>query len=115
MLRHGGRDASTFAAKGLVLLEIEDYLGATTVLHEALAVSPQDPMATELLNRALEGVENVQSLAGADEAGLRRGEEKKTALMARAIQKSRRKQRQGGDIDASESMAWSTVDGTSLG
>lgn len=53
VLRHGVKDASTFAAKGLVLLEMGDSWQAVITLHETLAVSPQDPMATDLLNRAL--------------------------------------------------------------
>lgn len=116
VLRHGGRDAATFAAKGLVLLELEEYLEATTVLHEALAVSPQDPMATELLNRALEGMETVQSLVGADEDVLGRSEEKRRALTQRAMQRNgRRRRRRGDDVDASEDMVWSAADATDLG
>lgn len=57
VLRLGGKDASIFSAKGLVLLELEQFFEATVSLHEALALSPQDPMATELLARALEGLE----------------------------------------------------------
>lgn len=55
VLRLGGKDAATFAAKGLVLLGMEDYYEAAVALHQALAMSPQDPVATELLNKALEG------------------------------------------------------------
>ncbi|KAF2153529.1 cell division cycle protein-like protein [Myriangium duriaei CBS 260.36] len=57
VLRHGTQDAAVFVSKGLVLLELEQYLDATAVLHEALAVSPQDPMATDLLARALDSLE----------------------------------------------------------
>jgi anaphase-promoting complex subunit 6 len=53
VLRHGGKDAGTFTAKALVLLEMGNSWNAVITLHEALAVSPQDPMATDLLNRAL--------------------------------------------------------------
>ena len=53
VLRHGVKDAAIFAAKGLVLLEMGDSWQAVVTLHEALAVAPQDPMATDLLNRAL--------------------------------------------------------------
>lgn len=56
VLRHGVRDTAVFSAKALVLLELERYWEAATILHEALAVTPQDPMATELLNRALDAV-----------------------------------------------------------
>jgi anaphase-promoting complex subunit 6 len=54
VLRHGVKDPGVFAAKGLVLMEMDRHWDAVIVLHEALAISPQDPMATDLLNRALE-------------------------------------------------------------
>jgi anaphase-promoting complex subunit 6 len=54
VLRHGVKDPGVFAAKGLVLMELGRHWDAVVVLHEALAISPQDPMATDLLNRALE-------------------------------------------------------------
>ncbi|KAF2179816.1 TPR-like protein [Zopfia rhizophila CBS 207.26] len=54
VLRNGGKDAGVFTAKGLVLMEMSRYWDAVVALHEALAVAPQDPMATDLLNRALE-------------------------------------------------------------
>ena len=57
VLRHGVKDPSVFTAKGLVLLELNRSWDAVIALHEALAVSPQDPMATDLLNRALEANE----------------------------------------------------------
>lgn len=53
VLRHGIKDTAIFTAKGLVLLELGRSFDAVVVFHEALAVSPQDPMATDLLNRAL--------------------------------------------------------------
>jgi anaphase-promoting complex subunit 6 len=48
------KDPSIFTAKALVLLNLNRSWDAIITLHEALAVSPQDPMATDLLNRALE-------------------------------------------------------------
>jgi anaphase-promoting complex subunit 6 len=54
VLRHGIRDPGVFTAKGLVLIELGRYWDAVIVLHEALAVSPQDPLATDLLTRALD-------------------------------------------------------------
>jgi anaphase-promoting complex subunit 6 len=57
VLRHGVKDPGVFTAKGLVLLELGRSWDAVVVFHEALAVSPQDPMATDLLNRALEANE----------------------------------------------------------
>ena len=57
VLRHGVKDPGVFAAKGLVLLEAGRSWDAVTVLHEALAVAPQDTIATDLLNKALEANE----------------------------------------------------------
>lgn len=54
VLRQGGRDAGIFCAKGLVLLEMGRTADAIVAFHEALAVSPQDPIATDLLAKALE-------------------------------------------------------------
>ncbi|MCJ1245620.1 anaphase promoting complex subunit cdc16 [Trapelia coarctata] len=54
VLRQGGKDAGIFCAKGLVLLEMGRSWEAVIALHEALGVSPQDPVATDLLGRALE-------------------------------------------------------------
>ena len=54
VLRQGGRDAGVFCAKGLVLLELSRPFEAVQALHEALSVSPQDPVATDLLAKALE-------------------------------------------------------------
>ncbi|KAK3080320.1 hypothetical protein LTS18_002445 [Coniosporium uncinatum] len=56
VLRRGGKDAGIFAAKGLCLLEMGRCWDAVVVLHEALAVAPQDGVATELLSRALDAL-----------------------------------------------------------
>ena len=64
VLRQAGRDAGVFCAKGLVLLEMGRALEAVQALHEALAVSPQDPIATDLLAKALEENSFVDSVAG---------------------------------------------------
>lgn len=53
VLRQGGGDTGIFCAKGLVLLEMDKSLEAVCALHEALAIGPQDPVATDLLGRAL--------------------------------------------------------------
>jgi anaphase-promoting complex subunit 6 len=66
VLRQGGKDTSVFCAKALVLMELRQPWEAVVVLHEALAISPQDAIATELLSKALE--ETVaQSPSGEDE------------------------------------------------
>lgn len=54
VLRQGGKDPQVFCAKGLVLMELRKPFEAVQVLHEALSISPQDAIATELLNRALD-------------------------------------------------------------
>ncbi|KOS19654.1 Anaphase-promoting complex subunit cut9 [Escovopsis weberi] len=54
VLRVGGKDAAIFSAKGLILMELNRPEEAVTVLHEALAIAPQDSIATELLNKALD-------------------------------------------------------------
>jgi anaphase-promoting complex subunit 6 len=66
VLRHGIKDASVFTAKGLVLLEMGRTWDAVISLHEALAVAPQDPMATDLLNRALEENQSENGVLGAE-------------------------------------------------
>lgn len=53
VLRSGGREASLLCSKALVLLEMSSPMEAVVALHEALALSPQDPMANDLLNKAL--------------------------------------------------------------
>jgi anaphase-promoting complex subunit 6 len=65
VLRHGVKDAGVFTAKGLVLLEMDRSWDAVIALHEALAVAPQDPMATDLLNKALEANESEGGVLGA--------------------------------------------------
>ncbi|KAL9103085.1 MAG: hypothetical protein Q9163_001852, partial [Psora crenata] len=54
VIRQGGGDGAVFSAKGLVLLELGRTWEAVCAFHEALVLQPQDPMATDLLGRALE-------------------------------------------------------------
>ncbi|KAH9901854.1 anaphase-promoting complex subunit cut9 [Xylariomycetidae sp. FL2044] len=56
VLRLGGKDAAVFSAKGLIYMEMggDKFDLAVEVLHQALAMKPQDPIATELLNKALD-------------------------------------------------------------
>lgn len=53
VIRTGGKDAQAFTSRALVLMEMGHTWEATVALHDALAVSPQDPVATDLLDRAL--------------------------------------------------------------
>ncbi|MCJ1473532.1 anaphase promoting complex subunit cdc16 [Lambiella insularis] len=64
VLRQGGKDAGIFCAKGLVLLELGRAWEAVVALHEALGISAQDPVATDLLGRALEENSRVEEMGG---------------------------------------------------
>ncbi|KAK3622055.1 anaphase-promoting complex subunit Cut9 [Elasticomyces elasticus] len=70
VIRLGLKDAAVFAAKGLVLLELEQAFEATVCLHEGLAISPQDPVGSTLLDRALALLESEGVLGGADEEAI---------------------------------------------
>ncbi|KAF7547193.1 hypothetical protein G7046_g9081 [Stylonectria norvegica] len=63
VLRQGGKDAAIFSAKGLILMEQDKPEEAVVVLHEALAIHPQDSIATELLNKALEETAMLDGMA----------------------------------------------------
>ncbi|KAF5002654.1 hypothetical protein FGRMN_192 [Fusarium graminum] len=66
VLRQGGKDAAIFSAKGLILMEQNKPQEAVIVLHEALAISPQDSIATELLNKALDETALLDGAAESD-------------------------------------------------
>lgn len=66
VLRQGGKDPSVFCAKGLVLLEQGQPFEAVQVFHEALAIAPQDAIATELLSKALEETMTIESETQSD-------------------------------------------------
>lgn len=67
VLRLGGKDAAVLMAKGLVYLEVGQPEKAIVPLHEALAVKPQDSIATELLNKALEESASIDVAVDDDE------------------------------------------------
>ncbi|KAF2841296.1 cell division cycle protein-like protein [Patellaria atrata CBS 101060] len=94
VLRQGGKDAGMFCAKGLVLLEMGDCWGAVVALHEALAVSPQDPIATELLSKALEASEIVAIMGQSEEDEFERkiGANKRDAVTARRTRRANKDQ-----------------------
>nr|POE87599.1 anaphase-promoting complex subunit cut9 [Quercus suber] len=73
VIRLGMRDCSTFTSKGLVLLELDQAFEAVVTLHEGLALSPQDPIASDLLSRALGLLEGEGVLGGADERAVDEG------------------------------------------
>jgi anaphase-promoting complex subunit 6 len=95
VLRQGGKDAAIFSAKGLVLLEIGDNRGAMVALHEALAVSPQDPIATDLLSKAMDASDDEPVLSAEEEEDCtRRIEELANQLAVAKPRKGRRRQDQ---------------------
>lgn len=47
-------DANLLSSMGLVYLKLGNYFKAIAILHDALAISPSDPVASDLLKRALE-------------------------------------------------------------
>ncbi|EGP85285.1 unnamed protein product [Zymoseptoria tritici ST99CH_3D7] len=69
VIRLGMCEADVFTTKGLTLLELDQTFEAVTAFHEALAISPQHPMASDLLNKALKQLtdEGADILGGADE------------------------------------------------
>lgn len=50
----GKHDSNILKSIGLVYLKLEDPYKAVEILHEALAISPSDPIASDLLQRALD-------------------------------------------------------------
>ena len=68
VLRQGSKDVQVFCAKGLVLLELDRPWEAVCVFHEALSVSTQDPVATDLLTRALEENSRISGWGGDSDA-----------------------------------------------
>ncbi|KAK5166508.1 anaphase-promoting complex subunit Cut9 [Saxophila tyrrhenica] len=102
VVRLGLRDVGVFAAKGLVLLEMDQAFEATVALHEALAISPQDPVASELLTRALGLLETVGVLTEVQEEGVNVGLERTLGEVRRGKMPRRRRMEgegEGMDLD----------------
>ena len=103
VIRLGLREASVFASKGLVLLELDRAFDATVALHEALAISPQDPMAGELLGKALGLLEGEGVLGGADERAVDLGLKEKYEVVKQRGPRTRRRRAvevgEGMDLD----------------
>lgn len=100
VIRLGERECGVFASKGLVLLELEQPFEATVTLHEGLAISPQDPLASELLAKALSQLERVSCLGSADEEAVDMGLRGKLAEVRQTRAKGRR--RRGRDDEEAE-------------
>lgn len=60
VLRQGGRDVGVLTSKALILLELGQPWAASVTLHEALDVDAQDPIANDLLAKALQEHELVE-------------------------------------------------------
>lgn len=103
VIRLGLREAGVFAAKGMVLLELEQAFEATVAFHEALAISPQDPIAGELLSKALLALEGESVLGAQDEEAVDAGLMNRVREIKRATAegsgrgKGRRRRRVGAD------------------
>jgi anaphase-promoting complex subunit 6 len=94
VLRQGGRDCGIFCAKGMVLLEMGRPLEAVVAFHEALSVSVQDPVATDLLAKALEENSRVSMGGDGEEVGVGQGEEEEHAVeevLERSMEQARRR------------------------
>ncbi|KAK5119864.1 hypothetical protein LTR85_007190 [Meristemomyces frigidus] len=99
VIRLGQRDCGVFVSKGLVLLELDHAFEATVALHEGLAISPQDPLASELLARALALLEDEGVLGGADEEAMDEGIRGKLAEVRQARGAGGKRRRAGRQDD----------------
>lgn len=107
VIRTGTRECSIYSSKGLVLLELEMPFEATIALHAALEISPQDPIASELLARALALLEGGDVLGGADEEAVDEAMRTKlTEIYSRPkpATRPRRRIRQPSDGELEDSM-----------
>ncbi|TDZ39992.1 Anaphase-promoting complex subunit cut9 [Colletotrichum spinosum] len=119
VLRQGGKDPAIFCAKGLIYLEEGRPEKAIVPLHEALAINPQDGIATGLLNKALDETSTIDVADGADLDGFEYElEAGKAAARERIAQKSGRRRDAKGkarigrraDAEKGESMMEMTDD-----
>lgn len=62
VLKSTRHDSNVLAAMGLIYLKLGSYGKAIEVLHDALAVLPTDPVASDLLKRALEQNANTRDI-----------------------------------------------------
>lgn len=121
VLRAGGRDAGVFCAKGMVLMDMGQPWEAIVALHEALAVSPQDPVANDLLGKALEesaatGMGMVDVPGGAGGLGIKDDavedfvESRKRDALDRAANGVGRRRRKGKEVAVDEDERMDIVD-----
>ncbi len=96
-IRLGLREPGIFASKGLVLMELEQPFEATVALHEALSISPQDPIASELLARALKLLETQEVLGAADVEAVDAGLQTRLAEVRKG--KATRRERDPAPLD----------------
>lgn len=107
VLRLPTKDPAPFLAKALTLLMM-DGKGheALAAVHHALALAPQDPMAGDLLQRALEAVESVEP---AREGGLVVWEGRRLAGSAAVGKRSRRRRRPVMSMEVDDVLSSSLV------
>ncbi|KAG0133792.1 hypothetical protein HOY82DRAFT_482322 [Tuber indicum] len=102
-----GKDSNVYSAIGLCQMQLRRPWEAVVSLHEALAVSPQDPIATELLEKALQ--ENSSSnllfqssvMSADGEIIIQDDEEVEAIINQRLKGKSKSRQRYGNDGESS--------------
>lgn len=99
VIRLGVRDCPTFTSKGLVLLELDRPFDAVVALHEGLAMSPQDPIASDLLSKALGLLEGEGVLGGADERAVDEGLHARLTNIRQIRGPAGRRRRQRRDLD----------------
>ncbi|KAF2220713.1 hypothetical protein BDZ85DRAFT_267032 [Elsinoe ampelina] len=102
VLRSGVADAQIFVAKGMTLMEMERWLDATQALHEALAISPQDPIATDLLARALDRVGDGDPVIDSANDLTNRWEEMRGGMEQLGLPRQRRRRKAGIMIAAED-------------
>lgn len=110
VLRLGGKDPAIFCAKGLVLMEQRRPFEAVHVFHEALAINPQDAIATELLNKALDetiggGANGVEELDDDEEfEGVLEGRKKDAKFYLWAGERDRRRGKGKAKLTSSQGL-----------
>jgi len=121
VLRTGGRDAGVFCAKGMVLLDMGQPWEAIIALHEALVVNPQDPIANDLLGKALEesaatGIGMVEVKPGLTGRGIRDAdvesvlESRKKSAWDKATSGTVQRRRKGKEVVMDQDVPMDTVE-----
>lgn len=67
VIRLGSHDSEIFTSKALVLLELDQVLDAIATLHEALAINPNDAVASELMDHGMQLLQTLQAFDTAEQ------------------------------------------------